>query len=211
MKPSVIIIAILVGLAAGIFLYKKVSPPPASPQKLTLEQVLYIKELHLVKHTYTDLFFLHKQNNPRKAIRAVVQVPVTVTAYIDLKQVRIVKQNDSIRQVILPHARLNEPNYHVDKLIVRETRSVQVHVGKDLYPQVSSYLQTAMAERMQQVRTLAVSNEIIVQAETEAKHYIESILIALGHHHVRVTFSTDVPPTTPNQTPASFLVLSHIQ
>ena len=75
-----------------------------SPQQLTLEQVLYIKELHLVKHTYNDLFFLHKKNDKSKAIRAMVQVPVTITAYINLKEIRLVRQNDSIRQIILPHA-----------------------------------------------------------------------------------------------------------
>lgn len=90
---------IALGLAVASFIagmhYHRLEQP-ASPQHLTLEQILSIRELHLVKHTYTDLFMLHKQNNPAKAIRAMVQVPVTVTAYLNLKDIELTKSGDSI-------------------------------------------------------------------------------------------------------------------
>ena len=213
MKAAILILAILFGALAGIFIFREVYKPKATPQKLTLEQVLYIKELHLVKHTYTDLFFLHKKNDPRKAIRAMVQVPVTVTAYINLKEIRIIKQNDSIRQIILPHAKLDQPHYQTNKMLVRETRSLQLYAGKDLYPQVTGYMQTLIADRMQTVSTMAISNEILIQAETEAKQYIESLLAALGHATIEVKFDDHptTPPKPPEEIPASYLVLSHIQ
>lgn len=211
MKTSIVILVTLtIGLVAGILIYRSFTKAPASPQKLTLEQVLYIKELHLVKHTYNDLFFLHKKNDPRKAIRAMVQVPVTVTAYINLKEIKIIKQNDTIRQVILPHARLNDPHYQTDKMVVRETRSLQLYAGKDLYPTVTGYMQALIAERMQTVRTLAISNEILIQAETEAKQYIESILAALGHQEIEVMFAVESLSPPAKQVPASYLVLTHI-
>ena len=179
----------LCGAAIGIFVYREFRKPlEKSPEQLTLEQVLYIKELHLVKHTYNDLFFLHKKNDKNKAIRAMVQVPVTVTAYINLKEIRLVKQNDSIRQVILPHAYLDEPRYLVDSMVVRETRSFQIHAGKDMYPQVAGYMQALVAERIQTVRTMAISNQILVQAEAEGMHYIKSVLATLGRQDIEVTF-----------------------
>lgn len=188
MKASILILAILCGAGIGIFLFREFFKPVPDPQKLTLEQVLYIKELHLVKHTYNDLFFLHKKNDKRKAIRAMVQVPVTVTAYINLKEVKIIRSNDSIRQVILPHAYLDAPRYQTDKMVVRETRALQLYAGKDLYARVPNYMQQLIAERTELVRTLAVSNQILIQAEVEGKQYIESILATLGHAHVTVTF-----------------------
>lgn len=213
MKPLLFILTLICGAAVGIFIFREFFRAKATPQKLTLEQVLYIKELHLVKHTYTDLFFLHKKNDPRKAIRAMVQVPVTITAYINLKEVRIIRQNDSIRQIILPHAKLGQPHYQINKMLVRETRSLQLYAGKDLYPAVSGYMQTLIAGRMQTVSTMAISNEILIQAETEAKQYIESLLAALGHASIEVKFEDHptIPPQPPENIPASWLVLSHIQ
>jgi hypothetical protein len=193
MKPSTFILALLCGATAGILLFREFFKPVAEPQKLTLEQVLYIKELHLVKHTYNDLFFLHKKNDKRKTIRAMVQVPVTVTAYINLREVKIIHAGDTLQEIILPHAVLNEPHYQTDKMIVRETRAIQVYVGKDLYAQVPNYMQQLVNERIALVCTLAVSNQILVQAEAEGKQYIEGLLATLGYQNVRVTFPGPVP------------------
>ena len=63
MKTSNYIAAFLFlcGAALGILLYREFrKETTANPQQLTLEQILSIRELHLVKHTYTDLFFIHK-------------------------------------------------------------------------------------------------------------------------------------------------------
>jgi hypothetical protein len=135
MKTIALILALglIVAAAIGGFFYGRLMPAQ-SPQHLTFEQILSIRELHLVKHTYTDLFFLHKNNNPAKAIRAMVQMPVTITAYLNLKDIELVWQHDSLQSVILPRAQLNEPVYHTNRMVIRETRAVQVHVGKDLYP-----------------------------------------------------------------------------
>ena len=182
--PTIVII--LLAFAAGYFYHK--SAPAATPQQLTLEQILSIKELHLVKHTYTDLFFLHKQNNSNKPIRAIVQVPVTITAYLNLKEIQLLKENDSIKTIVLPHAKLNQPNYHVDQMLIRETRSLQVHVGKDLYPLVGDYIKTRIAERIDTLRKAAVTHRILSQAETEGKEYIESLLRAVGRQDIKVEF-----------------------
>ncbi len=89
---------------------------------------------------------------------------------------------------MLPHARLNEPNYHVDQMIIRETRSLQVHVGKDLYPLVGDYLKIRIADRIDTLRKAAITNRILLQAETEGKEYIESLLIALNRKDIKVMF-----------------------
>jgi hypothetical protein len=183
-------IGLIVAAFIGGFFYGRITPSQ-SPQQLTLEQILSIRELHLVKHTYTDLFFIHKNNNPAKAIRAMVQVPVTITAFLNLKAVELVWQNDSLRTVILPRAELNEPVYHTNRMVIRETRSVQVHVGKDLYPAVGDYLGKTIASRMDTARQLAESNRILIQAEAEGKEYLESLLKALGHQQVVVTFNDE--------------------
>jgi len=180
------------GAAIGILVYREFRKAPINdPHQLTLEQILSIRELHLVKHTYTDLFFLHRKNNPAKPIRAMVQVPVTITAYLNLKDIEVIRAGDSIRQIILPRARLNEPVYHINSMIIRETRSFQFHAGRDLYPLVGSYLGGLVATRMDTAKYLAETNRILIQAEAECKEYLEGLLHTLGRQDILVTFGDE--------------------
>lgn len=161
----------------------------ATPQQLTLEEILSIRELHLVKHTYSDLFSLHKKNNPEKAIRAMVEVPVTVTAYLNLKDIDLIYVGDTLHTIVLPRAMLREPVYHVGQLVVRETRGFQVHVGPDLYPEVVEYLSANISTRIKSAQQMAKSNHILLQAEAEGKDYIENLVRAVGRGDIQVTFN----------------------
>jgi hypothetical protein len=128
-------------------------------------------------------------------------VPVIVTAYIDLKEMKLIKHGDSLREVILPRARLNEPQYQVEKMTVRETRSMMVHVGKDMYPQVAHYVQVTLHERVELIKQMAVTNRILIQAEEEGKEYIEKLLHQLGCGNVEVKFVNEGKEIIPESKP----------
>jgi hypothetical protein len=187
-KYIILVLALVLGGIIGAYIHKGFFAPAPQPNQLKLEEILSIKELHLVKHTYRDLFFLHRKNDGKKAIRAIAQVPVTVTSYINLKDIKVIKVNDSIKSVILPRAHLNAPNYEIDKMLIRKTRSFQLHAGGDLYPEVSRYLQTTITQRMDSIRATAIQNRILEQAEAEGKEYIETVLKAVGRPDIKVSF-----------------------
>ena len=191
MKPltHILTLVVLLGALLLVYLYRSEKPPALSPQQLTLEQILSIKELHLVRHTYTDVFYLHKQNKKERAIRAIIQVPVEVTAYINLRDIQVVMRGDSIQKLVVPKAVLHKPFYDIDHMVVRETRSFQFHIGKDLYPAVSQYMQAAITERLKTVTTSAMHRNITLQAETEAKEYIEMCLRSMGRSDIVVSFN----------------------
>jgi hypothetical protein len=188
---SLLVLGVIVGAFIVGFFYGKLKPVPVSPQQLTLEKILSIRQLHLVQHTYNDLFFLHKQNDKTKAIRAIVQVPVEITAYLDLKEMQFIHSGDTLQQLILPRARLREANYQVQNMVVREVRSFQLHAGKDLYPQIGQYLQAAVQARKDSIEGAALTNRILVQAEKEGREYIISALKELGVLNVQVRFAED--------------------
>ncbi len=188
LAPTIAMLFVIAAFFGGLFFQRK---QPITAQKLTLEQILSIRELHLVKHTYHDLFFLHRNNDNNKAIRAVVEVPATITAYLNLKDIQLVYAGDTLTKVILPAAVLEEPAYLVNRMNILETRGFQLHAGKDLYPAVGSYLADAIRARMDSARNLAISNRILIQAEAEGKMYIESILMTLGRSDVKVTFNDE--------------------
>lgn len=187
--PLITVGLTVAAFVAGMFYSRLETPRPID--QLTLEEILSIRELHLVKHTYTDLIFIHRHNNPTKAIRAMVQMPVTVTAYLDLKNIELIYTGDSLRKVVLPRAQVHAPVFHINNMTVRETRKLQLHVGKDLYPEVIDYLGNTLATRIDTVQHRAETNRILLQAEAEGLEYVQGLLHALGHHNIEVTFNDD--------------------
>ena len=189
LAPTIAMLLVIAAFFGGLFFQRKQAP--AAPQKLTLEQILSIRELHLVKHTYNDLFFLHRKNNRNKAIRAVVQVPVTITAHLNLKDIELIYTGDTLRKIILTAATLGEPNYQVQQMEILETCGFQLHAGPDLYPAVIRYFGDVIHSRIDSARNLAVANRILVQAEAEGKMYVEDMLKTLGRTDIVVTFNNE--------------------
>ena len=151
-----------------------------------MEQILSVKELHLVRHEYNDLFFLHRNNDPRRPVRAIAQIPVSVTAYINLKELRFVRKGDSVESVVMPHARLHRPEYHLEQMVVRGTRSVHLHLGRDVYAQVAEGLRAEATRRADSLQAVAVRNHILTQTETEGKAWLEWFLLSVGRGGIRV-------------------------
>jgi hypothetical protein len=183
------IITVLAGPIVGVILYQAYLDKKLPPKgQLTLDQILSIRELHLVRHTYNDLFFIHRRNKSAKPVRAIAQVPVTVTAYLNLKDICIEKSGDTIRRVVLPAAKMGDPVYDVSQMQVTRLRAFHLHAGSDLYPDIASYLQEIIHTRMDSVRNVAIRNHIQEQAEAEAKEYVETLLKAIGRTDIEVTF-----------------------
>jgi len=185
---AIFLLALALGTGVGVWVTNTWFSPSGQNTPVRLEEVLVVKELHLVRHNCNDLFFLHRKNDKTKAIRAIAQVPVTVTAFLNLRDMQWIKRNDSIKQVRLPRAELNDPSYGLDQMEIKETRGFQLHIGGDLYPQVSKYLGAIIKERMDTIRQRAIQNKILIQAEAEGKQYIEGLLKGIGRSDVQVTF-----------------------
>lgn len=190
MKTFIITLCIISSLLLLIFGYQlghRSTVPVLSPP-LTLEQVLSIRELHLVRHTYTDMFLLHRKNNPAKAVMAMVQVPVEITAYLNLKNIELITQGDSIQVVLLPRATVSKPSYQLDKMHVHKTKGWQVYVGPNRYSQVSQHVQNALVNRSSAVESRAMAEKIALQAEREGKEYVEYLLSCVGRPDIVVKF-----------------------
>lgn len=194
LAPTIAMLFVIAAFFGGLFFQNK--PAPEAPQQLTLEEILSIRELHLVKHTYQDLFFVHRKNDRKKAIRAVVQIPVTITAHLNLKDIELVYTRDTLTKIILPAATLGDASYEVHRMNILETRGFQVHAGKDDYPTVIGYLGDIIHTRMDSTRMLAMANRILVQAEAEGKMYVEDMLKTLGRADIQVTFDSEAKDKT---------------
>ena len=186
MKIFLLYVTTAVILIAILYRYTDHPDPPVSDSRITLEQILSVKELHLVRHEYNDLFFLHRRNDPHKPVQAVAQIPVTVTAYLDLKDMQFIRRGDTVEAIVLPKARMHMPVYHLDKMVLRDTRTFRVHIGRNLYPQVADGLKQEVTFRSDSLKSIAIGNHILLQTETEGKAWLEWFLASVGRGDIAV-------------------------
>ncbi len=209
----IIILTLIIGITGGILIHKRISKQSIN-NITTFEEVLKIKELHLIKHVYQDLSFIHKENDPNKTMRAIALVPVEVSAYINLNEVKIDKKQDSILCITLPEPDITVPNYQVDKMDVKDVRNFQVHIGKDLHAEVLRYLKEIASKRKEAIVKLAIENGILDETKQEAENYIHSLLKVLVLNDAPIEFiesptkSDSIEEEQNNMNESNFEILS---
>ncbi len=181
---ALLIVAAVVG---GIIIGRRLNKP-GTGSLAKLEEIKKIKELHLVKHNYQDISFIHRKSDPSKAVRAILVMPVSVTGYIDLEQIEVVHNEDSIERIILPDPILGDPNFYVDKMEIRSVRDFQIHIGRDLYSEVLEYFKKLAVSRKDSIRKLSISNGLLTETRNESRKYVLSLLNGLRLGFVRLEF-----------------------
>jgi len=204
MKKTIVIVllSLVIGVIGGVFVHKQFEKPAPS-DIAKFKEIIKIKELHLLKHTYQDLTFIHKKNDTSKSLKAVALVPVDISAFIDLTQMHIEYCNDTISKIILPQPQMTDPNYQIDKMEVKKIKTFQVHIGKDLYSEVLNYLKDIVARRKNAIIQLSVENGIIKETKEGAQEYITSLLKGLNIHSVPIEFKTTESLSTETTPPLS--------
>ena len=195
MKKTFIIIGLtlVIGVVGGIFIQKKITKPNSKIAITMFEEIIKVKELHLIKHKYQDLSFIHKKNDPDKTLRAIAIIPVVVSSYIDLNDIEINKKNDSIIGIVLPEPQLEDPNFKTDKMEVKSVRDFQIYMGKDLHSEVLKYFRENTIRRKEAIIKLSIDNGIINETKEDAAEYIYSLMKGLGLNQVPVIFKDELP------------------
>jgi len=189
----IILLALVLGSLLGAFIHKKFAKP--APKDIAVfQEIIKQRELHLIKHLYQDVCFIHRKNDTSKAIKAITIIPVSLSAYIDLKKLEIKMKGDSVKSIMLPSPEIGDPNYRVDSMQVIQVKSSFIHIGKDLYTEVTEQIQNIVQLRKEAILETSVKYDIIGQTKNEALEYISSLLKSLNMSHVQVSFADQGSP-----------------
>ncbi len=172
---TIVLLSLALGIIGGVLIHKRFVKPNSN-DIAKFKEIIKIKELHLLKHTYQDLTFIHRKNDTSKSLKAVATVPVNISAFIDLTKMQIKYCSDTISKILLPSPQMTDPNYQIDKMEVKRIKSFQLHIGKDLYSEVLNYLKDIVNRRKKAIIQLSVKNGIIKETKESAKEYITSLL-----------------------------------
>jgi hypothetical protein len=74
----------------------------------------------------------------------------------------------------------------MDRMLVRDTRSFRIQIGRNLYPQFADRLKQEVNFRSDSLKAIAISNHILLQTETEGKAWLEWFLASVGRADILV-------------------------
>jgi hypothetical protein len=196
----IVLLALILGSLLGAFLHKKFTKK--GPESVAIfEEIIEQRKLHLIKHIYQDICYIHRKNDTRKAIKAIAIIPVSISAFVDLEKMEIQMAGDSVKSILLPPPEIDDPNYQVDSMKVIQVKSALIHIGKDLYTKVTEQIRDIVQERKREVLETSSQYDILGQTRTEAIEYFTSLLKNLNMGHVEVSFSDQQDAAAPQAKP----------
>lgn len=160
-----------------------------------LRKITMKRDLHLVEYRYHDMIFLYKKDNPDKKLRMIVKYPVSISAYVDLKQMLI----DSIKGIVtIPQPELGKTNIEFAKaefISIRDGLSISLGGARE---KTLKLLKTRMEESERRIMDNAIELGIYKQARTETETFIKGLLSYLNkENQYEVKFTKVKAATAP--------------
>ncbi len=167
-----------------------------------LREITKKRDLHLVEYRYHDMIFLHKKDNPNKKLRMIVKYPVTIAAYVDLKQMEI----DSMKKKItLPYPDLRDANVRFDEAEFIKVRDGMLLSFGGAREEMLELLKGRMKESQDRIAKNATDLGIRDQAKTETEAFIKDLLASMGLNGFTIDFKKSDSVAAIVNTPDEFL------
>ncbi|WP_282126693.1 DUF4230 domain-containing protein [Marinifilum flexuosum] len=184
------IVALLVVIAGVAVLYNCEGKKNKEQIGLAgLKKIVKKRELHLIEYKYNDMIFLYKKDDARKKLLMLVKYPTSVSATIDLQQLKI----DSIsKKIIIPNPTVNQPVVSFEKAeFIKVRDGIFVGYGGSREKLLNA-LKNRIAESQKRIKKEAISLGIIEQTKTEAVHFVEDILLGFSLDEIyKVSFEEE--------------------
>jgi len=194
MLVVIIVLALILGGIVGSGILKHPKTLGVQGDVLILQNIKNIEELDLVSYYFEDVMQLDKNNNPKK-LKAVACVPVTMDAYINMKNIQYVTgKNDSITKILLPRPVFRTPVFSHD--------DSQIKIIDVSHPFIQIGSGNSMADNFQIINDKEKSDgdsillkaknlHLLNQADTNAVLYVKNLLISFKHPLVPIEFLPD--------------------
>lgn len=170
-------------LISGYFIVRWINKEkPIDPVYGKVEAIKRVRHLRLVKHRYETIIPITKPNG---SLQFLLMAPAEVHGYLDLGQMKMSVEPDSLIKCYLPEAELSEVAIDLD-----QSEEITGPKRKGLFgflPEGGNFnkaftqITSALQESKTQVADRAVKNQILRETEQKGEDYIRNLLNGLGY------------------------------
>ncbi|MGM0579342.1 MAG: hypothetical protein ACQETL_01590 [Bacteroidota bacterium] len=96
------LIAGLILVPLAIWATSKFHHPRKYLEEAQVKEVILQQDFHGAKVVLNDVYFVHRRNKPNRPIIAYYEIPVEISAFVDLKDMVVRSDNDQNITILLP-------------------------------------------------------------------------------------------------------------
>jgi hypothetical protein len=191
-------------LISGYFIVRWVNKEkPIDPVYGKVEAIKRVRHLRLVKHRYETIIPVTK---PKGRLEFLLLAPAEVHGYLDLGQMKMQVEPDSLIKCFLPEAELSEVSIDLDQS--EEFTGPERKGFLGFRPQAGNFskaftqIASAIQKSKAQVADRAVKNHILRETQEKGEDYIRNLLNGLGYRVEFELLESESPDNDPELTSA---------
>ncbi|WP_340152176.1 DUF4230 domain-containing protein [uncultured Marivirga sp.] len=122
-------------------------------EETQVKEVILQQDFHGAKVVLNDVYFVHRRNKPNRPIIAYYEIPVEISAFVDLQQMAVSSDDNQNIEILLPDPQLDEPNFQWDKAEFESLRMLDLDI---------TLFENRMEAAMKEIREIEESRKDII-------------------------------------------------
>mgnify|MGYP003111254666 CR=1 FL=1 len=160
-----------------------------------VKEVILQQDFHGAKVVLNDVYFVHRRNKPNRPIIAYYEIPVEISAFVDLKEMVVSSDDDQNITILLPDPKLDVPNFKWDQAEFESLRVLDLDVTlfENRMEAAMNEIKEIEAERKDKITQAALNSGILELTKLQLSEVFEAIFLPLDQE-VSIHFAGDESP-----------------
>lgn len=186
-----LIVALIVGPLA-IWGTSQFHHPRKYLEESQVKEVILQQDFHGAKVVLNDVYFVHRRNKPNRPIIAYYEIPVEISAFVDLKEMVIESDENQNITILLPDPKLDVPNFKWDQAEFESLRVLDLDVTlfENRMEAAINEIKEIEAERKDKITQAALNSGILKLTKLQLADVLEAIFLPLDQE-VSIRFAGD--------------------
>lgn len=178
-----------------------------------VKEVILKQDFHGAKVVLNDVYFVHRRNKPNRPIIAYYEIPVEISAYVDLNEMVIESDDNQNITILLPDPKLDVPNFKWDQAEFESLRVLDLDVTlfENRMEAAMKEIKEIEAERKEKITQAALNSGILELTKLQLSEVFEAIFLPLDQE-VSIRFAGDeIPDEFENSLKSSGEILNDLE
>jgi hypothetical protein len=189
------IIAILIVVPITIWATLELQHPRKYLEEGQVKEVILKQDFHGAKVVLNDVYFVHRRNKPNRPIIAYYEIPVEISAFVDLEDMVVSSDGNQNITILLPDPKLDVPDFLWHKAEFESLRLLDLDITlfENRMEAAMNEIKEIEAERQEKITQAAMNSGIMELTKLQLCEVFEAIFLPLDQE-VSIRFASDEAP-----------------
>ncbi|HET8859541.1 DUF4230 domain-containing protein [Marivirga sp.] len=190
-----LLVGILIAIPITIWAVSKFHHPRKYLEEAQVKEVILRQDFHGAKVNLNDVYFVHRRNKPNRPIIAYYEIPVEISAFVDLENMVVSSDKNQNITILLPEPKLDVPNFKWEQAEFESLRVLDLDITlfENRMEAAMKEIKEIEAERKDKITQVAINSGILELTKLQLSDVFEAIFLPLDQE-VSIRFAGDENP-----------------